>query len=132
MIRPLKQPLMPEGGLAVLTGNLAPQGSIVKQSAVNPKMLVHRGPARVCNCEEEVRELMLSGRVRAGDVLVIRYEGPKGGPGMREMSIPAALLVGMGLGHSVAMITDGPIGSHARPLHRPCLPRKQPRAVPSL
>jgi dihydroxy-acid dehydratase len=126
VIRPLKEPLMPEGGLAVLTGNLAPQGSIVKQSAVNPKMLVHRGPARVCNCEEEVRDLMLSGRVRSGDVLVIRYEGPKGGPGMREMSIPAALLVGMGLGDSVAMITDGRYSGATR---GPCIGHVSPEAA---
>lgn len=126
VIRPLRDPLMPEGGLAVLTGSLAPRGSIVKQSAVNPKMLVHRGPARVCNCEEEVRELMLSGRVRAGDVLVIRYEGPKGGPGMREMSIPAALLVGMGLGDSVAMVTDGRYSGATR---GPCIGHVSPEAA---
>ena len=126
VIRPLQDPLMPEGGLAVLTGSLAPRGSIVKQSAVNPKMLVHRGPARVCNCEEEVRELMLSGRVRGGDILVIRYEGPKGGPGMREMSIPAALLVGMGLGDSVAMVTDGRYSGATR---GPCIGHVSPEAA---
>jgi dihydroxy-acid dehydratase len=126
VIFPLKEPLMPQGGLAVLTGNLAPQGCIVKQSAVNPKMLVHKGPARVCNCEEEVRDLMLSGRVRAGDVLIIRYEGPKGGPGMREMSIPAALLVGMGLGDSVAMVTDGRYSGATR---GPCIGHVSPEAA---
>jgi dihydroxy-acid dehydratase len=89
-------------------------------------MLVHRGPARVCNCEEEVRDLMLSGRVKAGDVLVIRYEGPKGGPGMREMSIPAALLVGMGLGDSVAMITDGRYSGASR---GPCIGHVSPEAA---
>ncbi len=126
VIRPLHQPLMQEGGLAVLTGNLAPQGSIVKQSAIDPKMMVHRGPARVCDSEEEVRELMDSGRVRKGDVLVIRYEGPRGGPGMREMSIPAALLVGMGLGDSVAMVTDGRYSGATR---GPCIGHVAPEAA---
>ncbi|HSR10427.1 MAG TPA: dihydroxy-acid dehydratase [Thermodesulfobacteriota bacterium] len=126
VIRPLTDPLLPEGGLAVLTGNLAPRGSIVKQSAVHPKMHVHRGPARVCNSEEEVRDLMNSGRVRKGDVLVIRYEGPRGGPGMREMSIPAALLVGMGLGDSVAMVTDGRYSGATR---GPCIGHVAPEAA---
>jgi len=106
VIRSLDNPLASEGGIAVLKGNLAPKGAIVKQSGVSDKMMVHRGPAKIANSEEEVRELLLNGRVKHGDVLIIRYEGPKGGPGMRELSIPAALLVGMGLGDSVAMVTD--------------------------
>lgn len=126
VIHSLDQPLASEGGLAVLYGNLAPGGAVVKQSGVAPKMLVHRGPARVANSEEEVKELLLSGRVRPGDVLVIKYEGPKGGPGMREMSIPAALLVGMGLGDSVAMITDGRYSGATR---GPCIGYITPEAI---
>jgi len=126
VIHPLNQPLLPEGGLAVLYGNLAPKGAIVKQSGVDPKMWVHRGPARVFDSEEAVREILLSGRVKPGDVLVIRYEGPKGGPGMKEMSIPAALLVGMGLGNSVAMITDGRYSGATR---GPCIGHVSPEAA---
>ena len=126
VIRPLSNPLMTEGGLAVLYGNLAPKGAIVKQSAVDPKMHVHRGPARVFEAEEGVRDYLNSGRVRPGDVLVIRYEGPKGGPGMREMSIPAALLVGMGLGDSVAMVTDGRYSGATR---GPCIGHVSPEAI---
>jgi dihydroxy-acid dehydratase len=126
VIRPLNNPLMAEGGLAVLYGNLAPKGAIVKQSAVDPKMHVHRGPARVFEAEEGVRDYLTSGRVRPGDVLVIRYEGPKGGPGMREMSIPAALLVGMGLGDSVAMVTDGRYSGATR---GPCIGHVSPEAI---
>lgn len=106
IIRSLDNPLALEGGIAVLKGNLAPLGAVVKQSGVSPKMMVHRGPAKVVNSEEEVRELLLNDKVKHGDILVIRYEGPKGGPGMRELSIPAALLIGMGFGDTVAMITD--------------------------
>jgi dihydroxy-acid dehydratase len=126
VIRPLDNPLMAEGGLAVLYGSLAPKGAIVKQSAVDPKMYVHRGPARVFEAEEGVRDYLNSGRVRPGDVLVIRYEGPKGGPGMREMSIPAALLVGMGLGDSVAMVTDGRYSGATR---GPCIGHVSPEAI---
>ncbi len=126
VIRPLGSPLMAEGGLAVLYGNLAPKGAIVKQSAVDPKMHVHRGPARVFDAEEGVRDYLTSGRARPGDVLVIRYEGPKGGPGMREMSIPAALLVGMGLGDSVAMVTDGRYSGATR---GPCIGHVSPEAI---
>lgn len=107
IIRSLDNPLALEGGIAVLKGNLAPKGAVVKQSGVSPKMMVHRGPAKVVDSEDEVRELLLNDKVEHGDVLVIRYEGPKGGPGMRELSIPAALLIGMGFGDTVAMITDG-------------------------
>ena len=107
IIRPSEDPIAPEGGIAVLKGTLAPRGAVVKQSAVAPKMRIHSGPARVFNAEEEVRDHLLSKQVRPGDVLIIRYEGPKGGPGMRELSLPAAILIGMGLGDSVAMVTDG-------------------------
>jgi dihydroxy-acid dehydratase len=107
IIRNLEDPIDKEGGIAVLRGSLAPEGAIVKQSAISPKMRYHKGPARVFEIEEEIKKILMAGNVEEGDVLVIRYEGPKGSPGMRELSIPAALLVGMGLGDSVAMITDG-------------------------
>jgi dihydroxy-acid dehydratase len=107
IIRNLEDPIDKEGGIAVLRGSLAPEGAIVKQSAISPKMRYHKGPARVFESEEEIKKILMAGNVEEGDVLVIRYEGPKGSPGMRELSIPAALLVGMGLGDSVAMITDG-------------------------
>ncbi len=107
IIRNFEDPIAIEGGIAILTGNLAPDGAIIKQSAVNPKMRHHKGPAKVFECEEDVRDALIKGLVKEGDILVIKYEGPKGSPGMRELSIPAALLVGMDLGDSVAMITDG-------------------------
>ncbi len=105
IIHSIGNPLHPEGGIAILKGNLAPEGALVKQSAVIPKMLLHEGPARVFNSEEEVQDALLSKNIKEGDVLVIRYEGPRNG--MRELSIPAAILTGMGLNESVAMITDG-------------------------
>lgn len=107
VIHSIKSPINKEGGLIVLHGSLAPDGAIVKRSGMSPKMYEHTGPARIFNNEEEVGEALLSGKVRPGDVLIIKYEGPKGSPGMRELSLPAAILVGMGLGESVAMITDG-------------------------
>jgi dihydroxy-acid dehydratase len=107
IIRPAKSPLSPSGGIVILRGNLAPNGAVVKSSGVSPNMLRHVGPARVFDCEEDVQEALLGNRVNPGDVLVVRYEGPRGGPGMRELSLPAATLVGMGLANSVAMITDG-------------------------
>jgi dihydroxy-acid dehydratase len=107
IVRTLDDPISLEGGIAVLKGNLAPEGAIMKQSAVSSKMRKHKGPAKVFESEEEVQEALLSKSIEKGDVLVIRYEGPKGSPGMRELSLPAAILVGMGLGESVAMITDG-------------------------
>ena len=125
VLHPLEAPLAPEGGIAVLYGNLAPDGAVVKQSAVSPAMLHHVGPARVFESEEEVRDSLMSRSVRAGDVLVIRNEGPRGGPGMREMSIPAAMLVGMGLGESVAMITDGRYSGATR---GPCIGHVCPEA----
>jgi dihydroxy-acid dehydratase len=126
VIHSLDDPISSEGGIAVLYGNLAPKGAVVKQSAVNPKMMVHSGSAKVFDSEEDVREYMSSKQVQSGDVLVIRYEGPKGGPGMRELSIPAALLIGMGLGDSVAMITDGRYSGASR---GPCIGHVCPEAV---
>lgn len=118
-------PLSPKGCFAVLYGNLAPNGAVVKQSGVEPVMYKHTGPAVVFNSEEEVRDHLQSGNVQPGSVLVIRYEGPKGGPGMREMSIPAAMLVGMGLHTSVAMITDGRFSGATR---GPCVGHISPEA----
>lgn len=107
VIRPIENPYSETGGIAVLKGNLAPEGSVVKRSAVLPEMLVHEGPARVFDSEEEAQTAINAGRIVAGDVVVIRYEGPKGGPGMREMLNPTSAIMGMGLGNSVALITDG-------------------------
>lgn len=114
VIRPLDNPYHAEGGIAVLTGNLARDGSVVKQSAVAPEMMVHSGPARVFDGEEAATEAIMAGRIKAGDVVVIRYEGPKGGPGMREMLTPTATLAGMGLDRSVALITDGRFSGASR------------------
>ena len=107
VIRPVEYPYSETGGIAVLHGNLAPEGSVVKRSAVAPEMLVHEGPARVFECEEDAQAAINSGSINPGDVIVIRYEGPKGGPGMREMLTPTSAIQGMGLGGSVALITDG-------------------------
>ncbi len=106
-IRPLNNPYHPTGGLAVLTGNLAPDGAVVKQSAVAPEMLEHQGPARVFNSEEEAFSAIVNQNINPGDVIVIRYEGPQGGPGMREMLSPTAALAGIGLDKEVALLTDG-------------------------
>ena len=114
VIRPIENPYSETGGLAVLQGNLAPDGSVVKRSAVVEEMLVHEGPARVFECEEDASEAILSGSIKAGDVVVIRYEGPKGGPGMREMLNPTSQIAGMGLGSSVALITDGRFSGASR------------------
>ncbi len=107
VIRPIENPFSETGGIAVLRGNLAPDGSVVKRSAVAPEMLVHEGPARVFECEEDAQAAINAGKINPGDVVVIRYEGPKGGPGMREMLNPTSAIMGMGLGSSVALITDG-------------------------
>ncbi|NLY10854.1 MAG: dihydroxy-acid dehydratase [Firmicutes bacterium] len=107
VIRPIDQPYSETGGIAVLRGNLAPDGCVVKRSAVSPKMLKHEGPARVFDSEEAVSQAILNGEIKKGDVVVIRYEGPKGGPGMREMLAPTSSLAGMGLDEDVALITDG-------------------------
>ena len=114
VIRPVEDPYSATGGLAVLKGNIAPDGSVVKQSAVAPEMLVHEGPARVFECEEDAIAAIKGGRIVAGDVVVIRYEGPKGGPGMREMLNPTSAIAGMGLGSSVALITDGRFSGASR------------------
>ena len=107
VIRPIDQPYSETGGIAVLKGNLAPDGCVVKRSAVAPEMLVHEGPARVFNSEEECIQVIYAGGIKAGDVVVIRYEGPAGGPGMREMLSPTSAIAGMGLDREVALITDG-------------------------
>ena len=107
VIRPIENPYSETGGIAVLRGNLAPDGSVVKRSAVLPEMLVHEGPAKVFDSEEDAQKAINAGKILAGDVVVIRYEGPKGGPGMREMLNPTSAIMGMGLGNSVALITDG-------------------------
>ena len=107
VIRPIEAPYSETGGIAVLRGNLAPDGSVVKRSAVLPEMLVHEGPARVFECEEDAQAAINAGKINPGDVVVIRYEGPKGGPGMREMLNPTSAIMGMGLGSSVALITAG-------------------------
>ena len=107
IIRPLSQPYAPTGGISILFGNLAPDGSVVKSAAVDPEMLVHRGPARVFNGEEEATAAIMKGKFKSSEVIVIRYEGPKGGPGMREMLAATSLLSGMGMDKKVALITDG-------------------------
>lgn len=114
VIRPLDNPYSTTGGLAVLKGNLAPDGSVVKRSAVVPEMLQHEGPARVFDCEEDAIAAIKGGKIVEGDVVVIRYEGPKGGPGMREMLNPTSAIAGMGLGSSVALITDGRFSGASR------------------
>ena len=114
VIRPIENPYSETGGLAVLTGNLAPYGGVVKRSAVVEEMMVHEGPARVFDCEEDAIAAIKGGKIVAGDVVVIRYEGPKGGPGMREMLNPTSAIAGMGLGSSVALITDGRFSGASR------------------
>ena len=123
VIRPADNPYSTTGGIAVLRGNLAPDGAVVKRSAVAPEMLKHRGPARVFESEEAVNEAILGGRIKRGDVVVIRYEGPKGGPGMREMLAPTSAIAGMGLDKEVALITDGRFSGATRGgLDRTCFP----------
>jgi len=107
IIRPIENPYSKTGGIAILKGNLAPDTCVVKRSAVSPEMMVHEGPARVFDCEEDAIKAINAGQIVSGDVVVIRYEGPKGGPGMREMLNPTSAIMGMGLGNSVALITDG-------------------------
>ena len=114
VIRPIDNPYLAQGGIAVLKGNLAPDTGIVKQSAVVPEMMVHEGPARVFDCEEDAIKAIKGGKIVPGDVVVIRYEGPKGGPGMREMLNPTSAIAGMGLGDSVALITDGRFSGASR------------------
>jgi dihydroxy-acid dehydratase len=126
VIRPLSNPVHKEGGIAILTGNLAPKGAVVKTAAVSPKMLRHRGPARVFDSEQEAVAAIRAREVQPGDVVVIRYEGPKGGPGMPEMLIPTATIAGMGLSESVALITDGRFSGATR---GPCIGHVAPEAA---
>ena len=125
IIRNFEDPIAKEGAIAILTGNLAPEGAIIKQSAVSSNMRYHKGSAKVFECEEDIRDALIQGFVKEGDVLVIRNEGPKGSPGMRELSLPAAILMGMGLGDSVAMITDGRYSGATR---GPCIGHVCPEA----
>ena len=112
--RPIDNPYTPTGGLAVLKGNLAPDGSVVKRSAVVAEMLVHEGPARIFESDEDATNAIKTGQIHPGDVIVIRYEGPKGGPGMREMLNPTSAIAGYGLGSTVALITDGRFSGASR------------------
>jgi dihydroxy-acid dehydratase len=114
VIRPVENPYSKTGGIAILKGNLAPDSAVVKRSAVDAKMLKHEGPARVFDCEEDAIAAIKGGKIVAGDVVVIRYEGPKGGPGMREMLNPTSAIAGMGLGEKVALITDGRFSGASR------------------
>ena len=126
VIRPLTNPVKPEGGLAILFGNLAPKGAVVKQSGVSAAMMQFEGVARCFDSEEEAMAALMGGRITAGDLVVIRYEGPKGGPGMREMLAPTAALMGLGLGESVALITDGRFSGGTR---GPCIGHISPEAA---
>ena len=126
VIRPLSNPIHKEGGIAILFGNLAPKGAVTKITAISPKMLVHKGPARVFDSEEEAMKAILNREINSGDVIVIRYEGPKGGPGMREMLSPTAAIAGMGLSESVALITDGRFSGATR---GPCIGHVSPEAA---
>ncbi|SMP14026.1 dihydroxyacid dehydratase [Desulfurobacterium pacificum] len=126
VIRPVDNPYSPEGGLAILYGNLAPEGAVIKQGAVSEKMKVFTGTARVFNCEEDAMKAVMNGEIKEGDVIVIRYEGPKGGPGMREMLAVTAAVMGMGLGESVALITDGRFSGGT---HGPCIGHISPEAA---
>jgi dihydroxy-acid dehydratase len=114
VIRPVENPYSETGGIAILKGNLAPDTGVVKRSAVAPEMMKHEGPARVFDCEEDAIAAIKGGKINPGDVVVIRYEGPKGGPGMREMLNPTSAIMGMGLGSSVALITDGRFSGASR------------------
>lgn len=125
VIQTVENPVHKEGGIAVLKGNLAPDGSVVKQAAVSAKMMKHTGPARVYNSEEEAMSAIMAGQVKAGDVVVIRYEGPRGGPGMREMLSPTAAIAGFGLIESVALVTDGRFSGGTR---GPCIGHVSPEA----
>ena len=126
VISKLQSPVHPEGGIAILLGSLAPEGSVVKQTAVSPAMLKHTGPARVYDSEEESMAGIVSGGVKAGEVVIIRYEGPKGGPGMREMLAPTSAIAGAGLSESVALITDGRFSGGTR---GPCIGHVSPEAA---
>ncbi len=125
VIRPLDNPVHKQGGVAILKGNLAPKGAVVKMAAVSPNMMKHQGPAKVYDSEREAQAAMKRNEIVAGDVVVIRYEGPKGGPGMPEMLIPTATIAGMGLSESVALITDGRFSGATR---GPCIGHVAPEA----
>jgi len=126
IIRPLNNPYHKQGSLAVLKGNLAPEGSVVKQTAVSAKMMKFKGEARVFDSEDAAQKAILAGKIKAGQVVVIRYEGPKGGPGMREMLYPTSAIAGMGLSESVALITDGRFSGGTR---GPCIGHVSPEAA---
>ncbi len=126
VIRPLSNPVHKEGGIAILRGNLAPKGAVIKTAAVSPKMLIHKGPAKVFNSEEEAMKAIVNQKIKPGNVVVIRYEGPKGGPGMREMLSPTATISGMGLSDSVALVTDGRFSGATR---GPCIGHVSPEAA---
>jgi dihydroxy-acid dehydratase len=126
VIRPLNNPVHPQGGIAILKGNLAPEGAVVKATAISSKMLVHKGPARIFDSEEEAMKAILRKEIKEGDIIVIRFEGPVGGPGMREMLSPTATIAGMGLSESVALITDGRFSGATR---GPCIGHVSPEAA---
>jgi len=126
VIRPTTKPFHREGGIAILHGNLAPHGAVVKYAAISPRMMKHKGPARIFNREEDALKAILNKRIRRGDVMVIRFEGPKGGPGMREMLSSTAAVVGMGLSESVALVTDGRFSGGTR---GPCIGHVSPEAA---
>jgi dihydroxy-acid dehydratase len=126
VIRPLDNPVHKEGGIAILTGNLAPDGAVVKAAGISANMMVHQGPAKTFDSEEDAMKAILSKKIKKGDIVVIRYEGPKGGPGMREMLSPTATIAGMGLSESVALITDGRFSGATR---GPCIGHVSPEAA---
>ncbi|OYV12585.1 MAG: dihydroxy-acid dehydratase [Methanosaeta sp. NSM2] len=126
VISPLESPVHGQGGIAILRGSLAPEGAVVKQTAVSPAMMRHTGPARVYDSEEESMAGIVGGEVKAGDVVIIRYEGPKGGPGMRETLAPTSAIAGAGLSESVALITDGRFSGGTR---GPCIGHVSPEAA---
>jgi len=126
VIRPLDNPVHKEGGIAVLTGNLAPDGSVVKAAGISANMMVHQGPAKIFDSEEDAMKAIMNKKIQKGDVVVVRYEGPKGGPGMREMLSPTATIAGMGLSESVALITDGRFSGATR---GPCIGHVAPEAA---
>jgi len=126
VIRPLTNPVHKEGGIAILTGNLAPKGAVAKVTSISPGILVHKGPARVYNSEEDAMKAILDREIKEGDVVIVRYEGPRGGPGMREMLSPTAAIAGMGLSESVVLITDGRFSGATR---GPCIGHVSPEAA---
>jgi dihydroxy-acid dehydratase len=126
VIHTMDNPVHKEGGIAVLTGNLAPDGAVVKAAGISANMMVHQGPAKTFDSEEDAMKAILNKKIQKGDIVVIRYEGPKGGPGMREMLTPTASIAGMGLSESVALITDGRFSGATR---GPCIGHVSPEAA---